>query len=140
MSHAETYVWSSYFWNILQEYILKIEKQVSNKMEVYHNLGINSNKHYARWIIVFFNPNPPQSNKPNKGKWRKCSKSDYITEGGLIWAATPKWHAIGGECTVVQELPPQFKSRGPLLFQGDSLEIKMGQGGQGQCPESFLTI
>ena len=33
------------------------------------------------------NPNRPQSNKMQQSevKWRKCDKSDYIIERGLIW-------------------------------------------------------
>ena len=75
--------------------------------------------------------------KSNKGKWRKCAKSDYVMEAGLIWernrcpGSDPRvaWHG----CTVhlVREAPGSKPRRGtpifgPLPFRGDSLEMKKG--------------
>ena len=75
--------------------------------------------------------------KSNKGKWRKCAKSDYIIEAGLIWERNryPGSYtrvACHG-CTVhlVREAPgskPRWGTPifGPLPFRGDSLEMKKG--------------
>ena len=75
--------------------------------------------------------------KSNKGKWRKCAKSDYVIEAGLIWErnrcpGSDTQVACHG-CTVhlVREAPGSKPRRGtpifgPLAFQGDSLETKKG--------------
>ena len=75
--------------------------------------------------------------KSNKGKWRKCAKSDYVIEAGLIWEqnrcpGSDTQVACHG-CTVhlVRE-GPSSKPRwgtpifGSLPFRWDSLETKKG--------------
>ena len=42
--------------------------------------------------------------------------SDYVIEGGLIWAATPKWRTIGRQCFVVREVPGSNPGRSHLFF------------------------
>ena len=75
--------------------------------------------------------------KSKKGKWRKCAKSDYVIEAGLIWERN---RCPGSDtrvtchgCTVhlVREGPGSKPRRGtpifgPLPFRGDSLETKKG--------------
>ena len=75
--------------------------------------------------------------KSNKGKWRKCAKSNYVIEAGLIWEqnrcpGSDTRVAYHG-CTVhlVREAPGSKPRRGtpifgPLPFRGDSLETKKG--------------
>ena len=75
--------------------------------------------------------------KSNKGKWRKCAKSDYVIEAGLIWErnrcpGSDTRVACHG-CTehLVREAPgskPRWRTPifGPLPFRGDSLETKKG--------------
>ena len=75
--------------------------------------------------------------KSNKGKWRKCTKSDYVIEAGLIWerngcpgsdtrVACHGWTVhcgAGGPRLETQGEPPFFW---PLPFRGDRLETKKG--------------
>ena len=82
----------------------------------------------------------PKATKCYKGESRKFTKFDYVIEGGLTYghqivarAVTPEWHAAGGQCFVVRQVPaPGLNSRETLLFwllpfRGDSLEMK-GEG------------
>ena len=73
--------------------------------------------------------------KSNKGKWRKCSKSHYVIEAGIIWARNrcpgrDSRVACQGWTVYCGARVPRFVSRGgspifgPLPFQGDSLEMK----------------
>ena len=74
--------------------------------------------------------------KPNKGKWRKCVKSDYLVEGGLIWArnrclGSDTWVACCRWTVHCGAGSPRFESVGtplfwPLPFWGDSLKMKKG--------------
>ena len=81
----------------------------------------------------------PKATKCYKGESRKCTKFDYVIEGGLTYghqivarAVTPEWRAAGGQCFVVRQVPaPGLNSRETLLFwllpfRGDSLEMKGG--------------
>ena len=36
-------------------------------------------------LDVFLTLTVHSPKKSNKGKWRKCAKSDYVIEAGLIW-------------------------------------------------------
>ena len=75
--------------------------------------------------------------KSNKGKWRKCAKSHYVIEAGLIW----EWNRCPGSDTRVAchgwtvhcgAGGPRFETQGetpifwPLPFRGDRLETKKG--------------
>ena len=75
--------------------------------------------------------------KSNKGKWRKCGKSDYVIERGLIWERN---HCPGSDSQVACRRwtvhcgagGPQFKRGEPCIFwtlpfQGDNLETKKGR-------------
>ena len=78
----------------------------------------------------------PKVTKSYKGESRKCAKSNYIIEEGLIWernccpggdtrVACYRWTVLCGARA------PRFESRGnppfsPLPFRGDSLETKRG--------------
>ena len=75
--------------------------------------------------------------KSNKEKWRKCAKSDYVIEAGLIWernrctgsdtrVACHGWTVhcgAGGPRFETQGEPPVFW---PLPFRRDRLETKKG--------------
>ena len=70
--------------------------------------------------------------KSNKGKWRKCAKSDYVIEAGLIWERN---RCPGGVPWVNSALwcggSPVRNPGGtpifwPLPFRGDRLETKKG--------------
>ena len=88
-------------------------------------------KHYFLTLTVH------SPTKSNKGKWRKCAKSDYVIEAGLIW----EWNRCPGSDTRVAchgwtmhcgAGGPRFETQGgtplfgPLPFRGDSLETKKG--------------
>ena len=75
--------------------------------------------------------------KSNKGKWRKCAKSDYVIEAGLIWernrcpgsdtqVACHGWtvHCGAGGSPVWN--PGGTPIFWPLPFRGDRLETKKG--------------
>ena len=62
----------------------------------------------------------PKATKNYKGESRKCVC--YVIEGGLYGheiappAATPKWRATGGQCTVEDKVPGSNPGREPLLM------------------------
>ena len=75
--------------------------------------------------------------KSNKGKWRKCAKSDYVIEVRLIWErnrcpGSDTWVACHGWTVHCGAGVPRFETQGgtpifgPLPFRGDSLEAKKG--------------
>ena len=89
------------------------------------------------WLLNLLTLTVHSPTKSNKGKWRKCAKSDYVIEAGLIWErnrcpGSDTRVACHG-CTVhlVREAPGSKPRRGtpifgPLPFRGDSLETKKG--------------
>ena len=98
--------------------------------------GFHSFIHYIAFLFsVTLTVHSPT--KSNKGKWRKCAKSDYVTEASLIWernrcpgsdtrVACHGWTVhcgAGGPRFETQGGTPIF---GPLPFRGDSLEMKKG--------------
>ena len=74
--------------------------------------------------------------KSNKGKWRKCAKSDYVIEAGLIWErnrcpGSDTRVACHGWTVHCGAGGPRFETQGepPFLtlpFRGDRLETKKG--------------
>ena len=75
--------------------------------------------------------------KSNKGKWRKCAKSDYVIEAGLIWernrcpgsdtrVACHGWTVHCGAGGSPVRNPGGTPIFWPLPFRGDRLETKKG--------------
>ena len=75
--------------------------------------------------------------KSNKGKWRKCAKSDYVIEAGLIWernrwpgsdsrVACHGWTVHCGAGGAPVRNPGGTPIFWPLPFRGDRLETKKG--------------
>ena len=78
------------------------------------------------WIITTLTLTVHSPTKSNNGKWRKCAKSDYVIEAGLIWeqnrcpgsdtqVACHGWTVhcgVGG---------PRFETQGEPPFFGPSL-------------------
>ena len=84
---------------------------------------------YSKTLTLTVN----NTTKSNKRKWRKCAKSDYVIEAGIIWARN---RCLSSDVRVVCQgwtvhcgaRDPQFvwgdPIFGPLPFRGDSLETK----------------
>ena len=75
--------------------------------------------------------------KSNKGKWRKCAKSHYVIEAGLIWernrcpgsdtrVACHGWTVHCGAGGSPVRNPGGTPIFWPLPFRGDRLETKKG--------------
>ena len=69
--------------------------------------------------------------KSNKGKWRKCAKSDYVIEAGLIWEqnccpGSDTRVACHGWTVHCGAGGPRFKTQGEPPFFDPSLSEEIG--------------